>query len=126
MPDREASSRMSSPNRAWGVLVLLLGACAPSEEEIEAEFEAFVSSRNRCEVATDCVLVGLDCPLGCFIAVHSQHARAVLDKGRELVDDYESGGRSCAYDCAQPPPLECRRGRCFPGTRWYEDDAGAR
>lgn len=116
---------MSSPNRTWGVLVLLLAACAPSEKEVKAEFEAFVSARNRCEAAADCVLVDTDCPLGCFIAVHSQHARAVRDKARELVDDYERGGEACDYGCAQAPPIECRTGRCFPGTRWYEQDAGA-
>jgi hypothetical protein len=84
---------------------LLLAACAPSEEEIEAEFAAFISSRNHCEATTDCVLVGLECPLGCFIAVHSEHERAVRGKAHELVDDYESGGRSCAYDCALAPDL---------------------
>ncbi len=107
------------------LLLLLLISCAPSEEEIEAEFAAFVASRNHCEATTECVLVGLECPLGCFIAVHSQYERAVRDKSRALVEDYQSGGRSCAYDCARAPALECRMGRCFPGTRWFEADAGA-
>ena len=120
--------RRGPSKRLWAVLVLppllLVAACAPSEKDIEAEFAAFVSARNHCEATTDCVLVGLECPLGCFIAVRSQHTRAVRGKARELVDDYESGGRSCAYKCAQAPPLECRKGRCFPGTRWFEADAG--
>jgi hypothetical protein len=107
------------------MLAILLAACAPSEKEVKAEFAAFVSSHNRCEAATDCALVGLECPLGCLIAVRSEHARAVRDKAHELVDDYERGGQSCEYDCVQAPPVECRTGRCFPGTRWYEDDAGA-
>jgi hypothetical protein len=103
---------------------VLLAACAPSEEEIEAEFAAFVAERNHCESATDCVLVDLGCPLGCFIAVRSSDARAVSEKAQELIADYESGGRSCDYDCAEPPALECRMERCFPGTRWFESEDG--
>ena len=115
---------MNSLVRTWRVLVVLLAACAPSEEEIETEFAAFVAARNHCESTTDCVMIDLECPLGCFIAVRTEHARAVRAKAQELVEDYESGGRSCAYGCVQPPPLECRRERCFPGIRWFEEDAG--
>jgi len=123
MPDHP-TAQMSSPIRTWRVLVLLVAACAPSEEEIEAEFAAFVAARNGCESTTECALVGLECPLGCFIAVRSEHARAVREKAQELVEDYESGGRTCAYDCVPAPALECRSQRCFPGTRWFLEDAG--
>lgn len=124
MPDHRALVQMSSPIRTWRVLVVLLAACAPSEEEIEGEFEVFVAARNHCESTTDCVLVDLECPLGCFIAVRSEHARAAREKAQELIADYESGGRSCDYGCVQAPPLECRRERCFPGTRWFVEDGG--
>jgi hypothetical protein len=115
---------MISRIRSWRVLVVLLAACAPSEEEIEAEFEAFVASRNHCESRSDCALVALECPLGCFIAVRSEHAGAVRDKAQALIEDYESTGRGCAYGCVQAPALECKMKRCFPGTRWFTQDGG--
>lgn len=113
-----------SPRRTWRVLIVLLAACAPSEEEIEADFDAFVSSRNRCQATSECVLVNLECPLGCFVAVRSEHARAVGEKAQALIEAYESGGRACAYGCVQAPSLECRMGRCFPGTRWFAAEDG--
>jgi hypothetical protein len=107
---------MASASRAWLVVLALLSACAaPSEEEIEAEFDDFVASRNQCQVASDCELAPAGCPLGCSVAVRREHVDAVSAKAQELIADFESDGRSCAYRCALVPPLECRMERCFAG-----------
>jgi len=94
----------------WGALVV--AACAPSEEDVKREFETEVQRSNDCSAASDCVVASAGCPLGCWVLVNAQFKDRVEAKARELVDDYESGGRSCAYDCAAPPTLACRAGKC--------------
>jgi len=100
-----------------GVLVCLLAcACsaigAPSEEEIKEEFAAEVERSNDCTADSECVVAFANCPLGCFALVNAQHKARVEQKARELVEDYESGGQSCVYDCEPAPPLACVDGEC--------------
>lgn len=108
---------LSSGVLAWVGLVAWLGGvgCAPSEEEIEREFDAYVEGANACSVASECGIAAADCPLGCFVAVRIDRVASVERKARELVEDYESGGRGCRYDCVQPGALECVSGRCAVG-----------
>ncbi len=97
----------------------LLG-CAPSEEEVQDEFAAFIASRRGCEQDTDCAVVYPGCPLGCYVAVAEEHVEAVEKKARELVEDYERAGRSCDYDCMEPPEPVCRAGGC----EWLSTEDG--
>jgi hypothetical protein len=102
--------------RVTGLLltsVLLASSCAErSEDEIQAEFDAFVQKRSVCERADQCTMVAAACPLGCAVAVNTVHVAAVRDKAAELVEEYESGGRSCAYSCVAVSDVECTMGRC--------------
>jgi hypothetical protein len=91
--------------------MILIGACAPSEEEVQEEFDAYVAERNACTVTDDCVLATADCPLGCWVSVNRAYQADVEAKARELVEDYESGGQKCYYDCI-PAVAVCRDGRC--------------
>ena len=77
----------------------LIPGCAPSEEDIQEEFDEFVSTRNSCSSVDDCTIVHPGCPLGCHVGVNKAHEAAVKAKADELIDDYESGGQACAYDC---------------------------
>jgi hypothetical protein len=95
----------------WVLCVGLLSACAPSEEEIKAEFADFVDSRKACATNEDCVVAWTGCPLGCGTAVNRRHQEAVEQKARELVEDYESGGASCVYDCTVVAAV-CLEDRC--------------
>lgn len=97
-------------------MVLLSGlfcvACGPpSEEEIQQEFDEFVAERNHCSAATECTLVYPGCPLGCAVGVRTEFAGEVNDKADELIEDYESGGQACAYDC-MATTADCVEGRC--------------
>jgi hypothetical protein len=71
----------SMPLHALACLLALgaavLAACAPSEEEIQREFDDVVAGANACETADECVLVYPDCPLGCFVAVNAANADEV-------------------------------------------------
>lgn len=100
--------------RSIALLVIGLGcaSCGRSEEDVQQEFTEFVAESNACQKASECVLVGPGCPLGCFVAVNSEKKAEVEAKARELVEDYESVGQSCAYDCAAPGPIECVAGHC--------------
>jgi hypothetical protein len=39
-----------------------------------------------------------------------------LTASAELIEDHESGGMACDYDCIAPGPLECVSGRCAVGA----------
>jgi hypothetical protein len=93
------------------VCALAASACAPSEEEIQEEFDEFLSTRNSCSDVSDCALVYPGCPLGCAVGVNKAHAADVKAKAEELIEDYESGGQACAYECLQTEPA-CTACRC--------------
>jgi hypothetical protein len=95
-----------------GLAAALGAGCAPSEEETQREFDAYVEGANACSEASECGLASPDCPLGCYVAVRVDRIASVERKARELIDDYESGGQSCEYDCAPPPVVDCVGGRC--------------
>jgi len=90
-----------------------LTACdSPSEDEVEAEFAEFVSSRDDCVQSDDCAIAYTECPLGCSHAVNAQYVASVESKARELIDEYESGGSGCDYRCVQVHGAVCQQGTC--------------
>ena len=102
-------------------VTLLLGASslvtgcvlfAPSEEEVREEFNDYVNSANACATVDECAYASAGCPLGCQVAVRKDRVGDVERKARELIDDYESGGRACAYECVPQLGLACSGGRC--------------
>ncbi len=105
---------------AKGFVLVLLGlgcaGCAKSEEEVKEEFGEIVAESNACNDAAECVYASIECPLGCRVAVNSAKKAEVEEEARALVEDYNRGGRYCAYDCTQPGPLECNEGRCQEGA----------
>jgi hypothetical protein len=130
-PDPESANRAQPLRHGVPVIAtlamgLVLG-CAPSEGEIRSRFEKYVETANRCTVASECAIAAADCPLGCWVAVRVDRKGDVEAKARELIREYERGGRSCEYDCASPGPLLCAAGRCAapPMTSPTEPDAGS-
>jgi hypothetical protein len=95
-----------------GLVAALVASCAPSEAEIQSRFDAVLQRANRCQSSDQCVLIDLACPLGCRKAVRADRASAVRKQARELIDDYERGGRTCVYDCTAPGTPNCDEGRC--------------
>jgi hypothetical protein len=97
------------------VLLLLVaaGCVAPSEEDVQRRFNEYVSGANACTAVSECAVARADCPLGCGVAVRSERVADVEAKGRELVKEYQRGGRSCAYGGCRPlGPLACVNNRC--------------
>lgn len=98
------------------VLASVVASCSSrTRGEIQAEFDAFVERNNACTQADECVVVYPGCPLGCFVAVNETRADATRDKASALVDEYESGGQACAYDCMAPGAPRCESGHCRVG-----------
>lgn len=97
---------------AFAACVVLGVACGASEEAVQREFDAVVAASNFCERDSDCAVVFPGCPLGCQTAINAKHKQKVERRARELIDDYETGGRSCEYDCASPGPVACIAERC--------------
>ena len=96
---------------ASSALLLVMACAARSEQEIQAEFRAYVAAHNQCSSSEQCVLASAGCPLGCAVAVNIEHKGAVEKKAAELVNEYESGGRQCQYDCAVVVAA-CSEGHC--------------
>ena len=95
------------------LLLFVCGSCAaPSEDEIRAEFDSFVGSHNACDDVSECTLIFPGCPLGCYVPINVESADDASAKAKALIDDYESGGRGCAYNCIEATPLACRNHRC--------------
>lgn len=91
---------------------LVLSGCAPSAEDVKQEFDAYVANANQCEETAECTLATAGCPLGCVAAVRVEAKADVERKARELIEDYESGGTVCEYECVAVSGAECRDGRC--------------
>ena len=96
---------------AWACLLLVF-ACSPSEDEIREEFDAEVAASRACEQQSDCVVLSPGCPLGCWVVVSTAARERVARKARELIEDYESGGATCEYDCTEAPAVACSAGVC--------------
>jgi len=99
---------------SFGLMGLVLVGClfGRSEESVRSEFEAYVKGASSCTAASECAIAGAGCPLGCFAAVRADRVADVEAKARELVSEYERGGKGCAYDCASPGSLRCVEGHC--------------
>lgn len=91
--------------------LLLLAGCLSSEGASE-QWAAWVDDHNACEQVSDCVIVYTECPLGCASAVHADFEDEAEEEADRLVRRYESGGRSCAYDCREPGDLVCEADGC--------------
>jgi hypothetical protein len=102
----------------------VVGCLFPSEEEVQRRFREYVNGANSCAQASECAVASAGCPLGCSVAVRADRKADVEKRARELIAEYERGGRGCEYDCVPNGPLACTNGRCdflpFGGT-----DAGA-
>jgi hypothetical protein len=58
-------------------------------------------------------LIGsVDHQIPCWVSVRQDRAAEVERKGRELVNDFESGGSGCDYECAARGTPSCKSGRC--------------
>jgi hypothetical protein len=122
-PDRIVAVR-SFRRGALAALVALLTACAASEEEIQKRFNDYVATANACERDDQCTLAEASCPLGCFVAVRADRKADVEARARELIAEYERGGRRCIYGCVQPGPIICREQRCLVLPAGYDAGTG--
>jgi len=83
----------------------------PAKADIVQEFDAFVSERNSCAQASECVMLSPGCPLGCGVGVRAEHAAEVEAKAKLLIAEAEKQNGACTYKCAALH-LECATGRC--------------
>jgi hypothetical protein len=98
---------------AFALLMVSAGGCqARSEESLRNEFTAYVSGATQCVRASDCTIVSPGCPLGCEVAVRVDREAAVMAKAQSLIQEYQSHGMACAYDCAGPVQPACDQNRC--------------
>lgn len=98
---------------AWFALAAAAVGCAPSEAEIKREFADFVDAHQACSQDQDCTLIQPGCPLGCSVPLSIDAAADGERLARDLIEDYESGGRACAYGCRAVCGAACEAARCI-------------
>lgn len=86
--------------------------CAASEADVKREFNEFVSEHQACEQDSDCKLIQPGCPLGCSVPIASDAAAEAERLARDLIEDYERGGRGCDYGCFAVCGAACSAGSC--------------
>ena len=94
---------------ALSLLALVLSSC--TEDQIEAEWSAWLDEHNACESVDDCAMVTPDCPLGCGDGVRTEDLAAAEAKANALIAAWSGGVQNCAYDCLQLE-LSCTANRC--------------
>lgn len=127
------AEKMRNPDRrvaiSSGALLALavLAACvlARSEESIRSEFDAYVSGANQCTDVSQCTFAFASCPLDCFVAVRADRKEDVESKAKDLVSEYERGGRGCSASCRSPTGVICLAGRCTEGDAQPGGPGGA-
>lgn len=87
------------------------GDSAPSEEEVQSEFNLAIELAKDCTEDSECTLVYAGCPLGCDVAVSSSEAERISNLASRLRDEYQGGGSGCVYDCAAVQAM-CVENRC--------------
>jgi hypothetical protein len=114
---------------AFVLLTVWAGGCqGRSEESVRNEFTTYVSGANQCVRTSDCTIVSPGCPLGCEVAVRADREAAVMAKAQALIQEYQSGGMGCAYNCGGPAQPVCEQNRCTildDSTPVRNGDAGA-
>jgi hypothetical protein len=100
----------------WLVAAAFLAGCSPSAEEVQAEFEDYVRGATACETAAECAIAHASCPLGCWVVVRADRVEDVERRARQLIEDYESGGQRCDYDCTEDPVPACIDEHCAAGV----------
>lgn len=86
--------------------------CAPSEEDVKHDWQEFLDKHQACSQNSDCTLIHPGCPLGCIAAIRADKATEGERVAADLIDDYESAGRSCEYDCIAVCGAACEAERC--------------
>jgi len=99
--------------RALACLALPALGCAASEEDVQRRFTDYVNGANACTAVSECAIVSPGCPLGCAVGVRTERVADVQAKARELIKEYERGGRRCDYGgCRVHEALVCMANRC--------------
>jgi hypothetical protein len=81
--------------------------------DISSELKTYLSTRRACASDDHCVLVPVDCPLGCGgVAAASEHAEDVGQKVDELIAVWDALGVDCDYTCLPPDGVVCRNDSC--------------
>ncbi len=92
-------------------LLLPLAGCLSADQANE-RFDEWLADHDSCDVPEDCALIYPGCPLGCAVAVRAESEGDATDKAESLIRRYESGGRSCDYDCMADEGVDCVEGVC--------------
>jgi len=86
------------------------GSC---EARLDAEFQAFASTRTGCSTSAECSIVRADCPLNGVAVRWTQADQVVAERERLLAEAARSGAcAACADGVAPPPVASCVNGGC--------------
>jgi len=119
-----ATSRSAVALRATRVALLLsslLAAGQPScivaddesspEDDAWAEFRRYLKPRQKCVADEDCVVVDVECPLGCAYGVNAKYATEVRREAVDMAEGFDCP--SCTHIDAAGCHLVCSEGKCL-------------
>ncbi len=76
------------------------------------DFETALAATPGCKADKDCTVIFTPCPLGCAHAVIASDAERLRLLADSLAERYTAKHGACAYDCTDPGPAICVKGRC--------------
>lgn len=83
------------------------------EASLDAEFQAFASTRGSCGTAAECSIVQAECPLTSVAVRWTQADGVVAERDRLVQEAARRGSCSACPDRAAPPALpSCVDGHC--------------
>ena len=71
----------------------------------ESNIKSAIEKANYCEVGSDCVDAGGECPFGCYAYVNKNEVEQIS----KLIQSYNS---NCVYSCVSLSEVVCENNKC--------------
>ncbi len=84
----------------------------PECRELAENIIGMLEESDYCTAGSDCKIVYLNCPFGCYNLVNKDVDTSELEA---LGEKFDKDCRMCIYDCLQPPAsdkITCKDGKC--------------
>lgn len=85
------------------LLIIILLFSFPKIKELNIKSE--IEKANYCNIDSDCVDVGGECPFGCWVYVNKNEVNRIS----ELISSFDS---KCVYGCLFCPISICENSKC--------------
>lgn len=95
------------------ILLSILTSGCSNCERTEADILRQIDEANFCDKDSDCLLLSLGCPFGCYKLVNRNSDHSLIT---EAIKKYNFDCTRCVYDCDRDPTVEeikCEKNKCI-------------